>query len=177
MPEVALVAVLDADKEGFLRSETSLIQTAGRAARHLQGRVILYADEITDSMRRMIDLTAERRRIQEEYNRANGITPRKIEKAIRESMVQAEAAREAEEFVVKEAGEDYDVVRAIAEMEREMAEAAEAMEFERAALLRDQIYELKRAENPFKGTVQEKRRKPIAYHPGKGRPGGKKRKK
>ena len=177
LPEVALVAVLDADKEGFLRSETSLIQTAGRAARHLQGRVILYADEITDSMRRMIDLTAERRRIQEEYNRANGITPRKIEKAIRESMVQAEAAREAEEFVVKEAGEDYDVVRAIAEMEREMAEAAEAMEFERAALLRDQIYELKRAENPFKGTVQEKRRKPIAYHPGKGRPGGKKRKK
>jgi excinuclease ABC subunit B len=71
----------------------------------------------------------------------------------------------------------YDVVRAIAEMEREMAEAAEAMEYERAALLRDQIYELKRAENPFKGTVQEKKRKPVAYHPGKGRPGGWRKKK
>ena len=178
LPEVALVAVLDADKEGFLRSVTSLIQTAGRAARHLQGRVILYADQITDSMKRMLDLTRERRRVQEEYNRANGITPRKIEKAISESLVQAEKARETEEFVVREAGEDYDVVRAIAEMEREMAEAAEAMEFERAALLRDQIYELKQAENPFKGAVQEKKRKKIAYHPGKSRlfGGGRKRK-
>ena len=78
---------------------------------------------------------------------------------------------------MREAGEDYDVVRAIAEMEREMAEAAEAMEFERAALLRDQIYELKKAENPFKGTVQEKKRKTVAYHPGKGRPGGWRKKK
>jgi excinuclease ABC subunit B len=163
LPEVALVAVLDADKEGFLRSETSLVQTAGRAARHLDGRVILYADQITDSMRRMIDLTGERRRIQEAYNLANGITPTKIEKAISESLAQAEKAREAEEYVVREAGEDYDVVQAIAEMEREMAEAAEAMEFERAALLRDQIYELKREANPFKGTVQEKPRKPTMY--------------
>jgi excinuclease ABC subunit B len=177
LPEVALVAVLDADKEGFLRSETSLIQTAGRAARHLEGRVILYADRITDSMKRMIDLTQERRRVQEAYNFANDITPTKIEKAIRESLSQSEKARETEEYVVREAGEDYDVVRAIAEMEREMAEAAEAMEFERAALLRDQIYELKRAENPFKGTVQETKRKPMVYHPGKGRPGGRRKKK
>lgn len=175
LPEVALVAVLDADKEGFLRSQTSLIQTAGRAARHLQGRVILYADQITDSMRRMIDLTRERRRIQEEYNTAHHITPTRIEKAIRDSLAQDEKAREAEEFVVKEAGEDYDVVRAIAEMEREMAEAAEAMEFERAALLRDQIYELKKAENPFKGVVQEKKRKAVVYHPGKGRFRGRKK--
>lgn len=171
LPEVALVAVLDADKEGFLRSETSLIQTAGRAARHLQGRVILYADQVTDSMQRMIDLTRERRRQQEEYNRAHGITPRKIEKAISESLMQAEKAREAEEFAVHEAGADYDVVRAIAEMEREMFEAAEAMEFERAALLRDQIYELKKTENPFKGTVQIGKRKAIVYHPGKRLPG------
>ena len=177
LPEVALVAVLDADKEGFLRSETSLIQTAGRAARHLQGRVILYADQITDSMRRMLDLTAERRRVQEAYNRAHGITPRQIEKAIRETLVQEEKARETEEFVVKEAGEDYDVVRAIAEMEREMAEAAEAMEFERAALLRDQIFELKRAENPFKGAVQEAKRRPMVYHPDKGRSGGRRKRK
>lgn len=171
LPEVALVAVLDADKEGFLRSETSLIQTAGRAARHLQGRVILYADQVTDSMQRMVDLTRERRRQQEEYNRAHGITPRKIEKAISESLMQAEKAREAEEFAVHEAGADYDVVRAIAEMEREMFEAAEAMEFERAALLRDQIYELKKTENPFKGTVQIGKRKAIVYHPGKRLPG------
>ena len=171
LPEVALVAVLDADKEGFLRSETSLIQTAGRAARHLQGRVILYADQITDSMRRMLDLTIARRRVQEAYNLAHGITPRQIEKAIRETLVQEEKARETEEFVVKEAGEDYDVVRAIAEMEREMAEAAEAREFERAALLRDQIFELKRAENPFKGAGQEKKRRTIVYHPGKKLPG------
>jgi excinuclease ABC subunit B len=167
LPEVALVAVLDADKEGFLRSETSLVQTAGRAARHLQGRVILYADQVTDSMRRMIELTGERRRIQEAYNLANGITPRKIEKAIRDSLRQEEKARETEEYVVREAGGDYDVVRAIAEMEREMAEAAEAMEFERAALLRDQIYELKNEENPFKGLVQEGRRKSVVYHPGR----------
>ncbi len=177
LPEVALVAVLDADKEGFLRSETSLIQTAGRAARHLEGRVILYADQITESMRRMIDLTRARRSAQEAYNRANGLTPTKIEKAIHESLTQSEKAREMEEYVVREAGEDYDVVRAIAEMEREMAEAAEAMEFERAALLRDQIYELKRAENPFKGVAQEKKRKPAAGRPGKGRPGGWRRKK
>ena len=163
LPEVALVAVLDADKEGFLRSETSLVQTAGRAARHLDGRVILYADQVTDSMRRMIDLTGERRRIQEAYNLANGITPTKIKKAISESLAQAEKARETEEYVVREAGEDYDMVQGIAEMEREMAEAAEAMEFERAALLRDQIYELKREANPFRGTVQEKPRKPTMY--------------
>ena len=175
LPEVALVAVLDADKEGFLRSETSLIQTAGRAARHLAGRVILYADHVTDSMQRMIDLTRGRRRVQEAYNAANGITPTKIEKAISESLMQAEKAREAEEYVVKEAGEDYDVVRAIAEMEREMAEAAEAMEFERAALLRDQIYELKKADNPFKGTVQEAKRKPVVYHPGRSLPGGRRK--
>jgi excinuclease ABC subunit B len=179
LPEVALVAVLDADKEGFLRSETSLIQTAGRAARHLEGRVILYADQITDSMKRMIELTGERRRVQEAYNLANGITPTKIEKAISESLAQAEKAHEVEEYVVKESGEDYDVLQTIAEMEREMAEAADAMEFERAALLRDQIYELKRAENPFKGTVQEAPRKPkpVAYHPGKGKPGGKRKQK
>jgi len=177
LPEVSLVAVLDADKEGFLRSETSLIQTAGRAARHLQGRVLLYADKITNSMRRMMDLTAERRRVQEAYNLANDITPRQIEKAIRENLSQEEKSREVEETVVREAGEDYDVVRVIAEMEREMAEAADVMEFERAALLRDQIFELKRAENPFKGTVQQAKRKPVMYHPGKGRPRNRRKKK
>jgi len=169
LPEVSLVAVLDADKEGFLRSETSLIQTAGRAARHLQGRVLLYADKITNSMRRMMDLTAGRRQVQEAYNLANGITPRQIQKAISESLSQEETSREVEEMVVREAGEDYDVVQVVSEMEREMAEAADAMEFERAALLRDQIFELKKAENPFKGAAPQKKRKPTLYHPGKGR--------
>jgi len=177
LPEVSLVAVLDADKEGFLRSETALIQTAGRAARHLQGRVLLYADQVTKSMKRMMDLTAERRRVQEAYNLANDITPSQIEKAIREDLSQEEKGREVEETVVREAGEDYDVVRVIAEMEREMTEAADAMEYERAALLRDQIFELKRAENPFKGSAPQRKRKPIAYHPGKGRKGAWRKKK
>ena len=163
LPEVALVAVLDADKEGFLRSETSLIQTAGRAARHLRGRVILYADRMTDSMRRMMELTRERRLQQEAYNLANHITPQQIEKAISESLAQDEKARETEDYVVREGAEDFDVAQAIAEMEREMFEAAESMEFERAAMLRDQIFELKQAENPFKGLHQSKPRKPTVY--------------
>ncbi|MCS6772027.1 MAG: excinuclease ABC subunit UvrB [Kiritimatiellae bacterium] len=145
LPEVSLVAILDADKEGFLRSETSLIQTAGRAARHVDGRVILYADTITDSMRRMIDITRERRERQMAYNRAHGITPRSIQKAIQESLAIRREAEEAERMVVREAGVDYDVQKTIAEIEREMLEAAERLEFERAALLRDQLFELRRA--------------------------------
>jgi len=177
LPEVSLVAVLDADKEGFLRSETSLIQTAGRAARHLEGRVLLYADRVTNSMKRMIDLTQERRRVQEAYNLANGITPTQIKTAIRESLSQDEKSREVEETIVREAGEDYDVVRVIAEMEREMAEAADALEYERAALLRDQIFDLKKAENPFRGAEPQRKRKPVKYRPGKGRTGGWRKKK
>lgn len=170
LPEVALVAILDADKEGFLRSETSLIQTAGRAARHLEGRVILYADHITDSMRRMMDLTARRRCVQEAYNREHHITPRQIQKAIREDLQSERKARETEECIVRETGRDYDVQRAIATMEREMAEASEALEFERAAILRDQIYELKHVENPLKGSAQEKPRlKSARAHSGKSR--------
>ena len=161
LPEVSLVAVLDADKEGFLRSETSLIQTAGRAARHLEGRVILYADEITDSMRNMMELTRRRREAQEAYNREHGITPRQIRKAIREDLSTEEQARELEASMVREEGTDYDVERTIAAMEREMAEAAEALEFERAALLRDQILELKHEANPIKAAAQEKKRGPV----------------
>jgi excinuclease ABC subunit B len=143
LPEVSLVAILDADKEGFLRSETSLIQTAGRAARHTHGRVILYADQVTDSMRRMIERTNERRAIQLEYNRRHGITPRAIQKAVQESLVVREEATRVVSSVVREAGEDYDVQRVIEELEEEMFEAAEALEYERAAMLRDQIRELK----------------------------------
>ena len=145
LPEVALVAVLDADKEGFLRSGTSLIQTAGRTARHLEGRVILYADKVTDAMRAMMDVTQARRARQEAYNREHGITPHSVKRAINESLaLYSEARRVEERMVAAESHETYDVHRAIGELESEMLAAADALEFERAAMLRDEIRELKR---------------------------------
>ncbi len=148
LPEVSLVAILDADKEGFLRSETSLIQTAGRAARHLDGRVILYADRVTDSMRRMMELTESRRKKQSTYNAEHGITPHSIQKEISESL--KKEAEEAEEWVVRETGETYNVNQVIREMEQEMLEAAEKLEFERAAILRDELLELNASVEPAK---------------------------
>ncbi len=145
LPEVSLVAVLDADKEGFLRSETSLIQTAGRAARHLNGKVILYADQVTDSMRRMIEVTNARRSAQEAYNKRHRITPTAIQKNIQESLVLESSSREIENCVARESGAEYDVHATLREMEAEMLEAADALEFERAAILRDQIKELRLA--------------------------------
>jgi excinuclease ABC subunit B len=145
LPEVALVAVLDADKEGFLRSGTSLIQTAGRTARHLEGRVILYADKVTDAMRMMMDVTQARRAKQEAYNAEHGITPRSVKRAINESLaLYSEAQRVEERMVAAETHETYDVHRTVADLETEMLAAADALEFERAALLRDEIRELKR---------------------------------
>ncbi|NOY79789.1 MAG: excinuclease ABC subunit UvrB [Kiritimatiellaeota bacterium] len=144
LPEVSLVAILDADKEGFLRSETALIQTAGRAARHLDGRVILYADEITGSMQRMIDLTHERRARQKEFNRRHHIQPRSVKRAVQTSLHVREEAEEIVASVIRESGGDYDVAETLNRLEAEMHEAAEALEFERAAMLRDQIYALKR---------------------------------
>ncbi len=144
LPEVALVAVLDADKEGFLRSETSLIQTAGRTARHIGGRVVLYAEKVTGAMRQMMETTARRRARQQEYNIAHGITPRSIKRAINESLeLYSEARRVEERMVAAETHEVYDVHRTIGELEAEMLAAAEALEFERAAMLRDEIRELK----------------------------------
>ena len=150
LPEVSLVAVLDADKEGFLRSETALVQTAGRAARHTAGRVILYADVVTDSMAAMMARTAERRAIQQAYNDEHHVVPHAIRKAIREDDPLAAAARKADapgdpawSPLVAEPGADYDVAAAIDQMQQEMAEAAAALEFERAAMLRDQIRELR----------------------------------
>jgi len=148
LPEVSLVAILDADKEGYLRSETALIQTMGRAARHERGHVIMYADTITASMRRAIEETQRRRRIQEEYNRRHGITPTSIRKAVRDI---TERVRQG---VVAEAKAPYvahrhslsreEAARLIKELERQMKEAARRLEFEKAALLRDQIYDLRR---------------------------------
>ncbi|MCX6997211.1 MAG: excinuclease ABC subunit UvrB [Kiritimatiellaeota bacterium] len=148
LPEVSLVAILDADKEGFLRSETALIQTAGRAARHLHGTVIMYADKMTDSMRGMMEKCRLRREIQTAYNKKHHITPRSIQKSIQESMKTIEEAAEIEESVVRETGADYNVTEVLAELEKEMIEASAALEFERAALLRDQIHELQVAQQP-----------------------------
>jgi len=150
LPEVSLVAILDADKEGFLRSETSLIQTIGRAARNVNGRVILYADQITDSMRAAIEETRRRREIQLEYNRKHGITPETVRKQIRDIVQDAreeEARQEAEkaERIRRraQAMRPEELARQIQELEEQMYEAAKKLEFERAAELRDEIKELR----------------------------------
>ena len=143
LPEVSLVAILDADKEGFLRSETSLIQTAGRAARHIDGRVIMYAEKITDSMQRMLDKCDHRREKQTAYNVEHGITPQAIKKEIQESLKTIyETAEETVKAAVAEEGVEYSVSETIHQLEQEMLEAADALEFERAAVLRDQIKKL-----------------------------------
>ena len=158
------MAVLDADKEGFLRSDTSLIQTAGRAARHINGRVILYADIITDSMKRMMDETNDRREKQMAYNKAHHITPKGIERAINESLQLEEDARHVVESVA-ESQEAYDIERVISDLESEMLQAAEALEFERAAELRDEIRELRHgleahpAPKPSKKGARPRRKK------------------
>jgi excinuclease ABC subunit B len=144
LPEVSLVAVLDADKEGFLRSETSLIQTAGRAARNQAGKVILYADQITASMRRMMDITRDRREKQEAYNREHNITPQTVRRAVQASLRMYEEAEKTVAAVIREEGGDYDVTETIRQLESEMQEAADALEFERAAMLRDQIRDLRK---------------------------------
>ncbi|MCL1909583.1 MAG: excinuclease ABC subunit UvrB [Kiritimatiellaeota bacterium] len=144
LPEVALVAVLDADKEGFLRSATSLIQTAGRAARHEGGRVILYAERLTDSMRGMIRVTEERRAAQLAFNAEHGITPTGVKRALSEDYAVTSVVGEIEAKVFAEDGVGYDISVAIEEIKAEMLRAAEALEFERAAALRDELNELKK---------------------------------
>jgi len=141
LPEVALVAVLDADKEGFLRSFTSLIQTAGRAARHEKGRVIFYADQITESIRRTLEVTSYRRERQLAYNTEHGITPTGVRRGVQASLHTYDGTGAGKEAVVAESVDD--VAAVIAELEDEMQEAAGRLEFERAAVLRDQIDTLK----------------------------------
>jgi excinuclease ABC subunit B len=144
LPEVSLVAILDADKEGFLRSETSLMQTIGRAARNVNAKVILYADKVTEAMQRTIDETARRRQLQEEYNREHGITPETIKKAIHAGIeAQASAHAEANAKVGRTDETVYITEEYIAELEAEMMAAAEGMEFERAATIRDRISQLR----------------------------------
>ena len=147
IPEVSLVAILDADKEGFLRSERSLIQTIGRAARNANGHVIMYADHMTDSMNKAIGETKRRRQIQEAYNLEHGITPKTIQKKIPELIRATQAAEEEETYVTKVTkGKKLtksEIEKLIATLEVEMKEAAKALDFERAAELRDTIFELK----------------------------------
>ena len=142
LPEVSLVAILDADKEGFLRSETSLIQTIGRAARNAEGRVIMYADQITTAMRAAIDETNRRRGIQNAYNMAHGIVPKTIVKDVREliEITQSEADSACADGVKMTKAERE---REIARLEKEMKAAARMMEYEYAAVLRDRIIELR----------------------------------
>jgi len=147
LPEVSLVAVLDADKEGFLRSETSIIQTAGRASRNVEGEVILYADEVTSSMRRALEETRRRRKIQLEYNREHNITPQTIRKAIlADIQTRAMEMEEYEGAMVRERTAGYtapsEIPHLVRAMKREMRKAAENLEFEKAAQLRDRIREL-----------------------------------
>lgn len=164
LPEVSLVCILDADKEGYLRSETSLIQTAGRAARHVNGRVVLFADQVTQSIQRLLDITEYRRSKQVEYNEEHGITPKSVQRAVQESLHANPKGKDMERSVLRETGEDLDVLQILKELEEEMQEAAAVLEFERAALLRDQIAELKKrmgdaSGTPPPGTPPPKKRK------------------
>ncbi len=145
IPEVSLVAILDADKEGFLRSETSLIQTIGRAARNSEGQVIMYADNITGSMSRAISETNRRRSIQTEFNRIHGIVPKTIQKSVRDLIEATKAAEDEAKYSVKSGKMSIDDLnKAIDKLQKEMVQAAKDLQFERAAELRDKITELKR---------------------------------
>jgi len=162
LPEVSLVAVLDADKEGFLRSTTSLIQTAGRAARHLNGEVILYADVKTQSIQKFLAVTQYRREKQIAYNREHNITPRSVSRAVEDSLSSRDQQNAQAASVLRETAENLDITETLRELEGEMLAAANNLEFEKAALLRDQIKELKRLSG-------------AAPDPGKSRPYPKKR--
>ena len=140
IPEVSLVAILDADKEGFLRSETSLVQTVGRAARNAEGRVIMYADALTDSMARAINETNRRRAIQEQYNIENGITPQSVKNAVRALL---EITDKAEDDARRYGMSDDEKQELMRQLEDQMLAAAGELDFEKAAKLRDKLFELR----------------------------------
>jgi excinuclease ABC subunit B len=160
LPEVSLVCILDADKEGFLRSQTSLIQTAGRAARHINGEVVLFADTMTQSMQALISISEYRRAKQMEYNEAHGITPTTVRRAVQESLHTILRGREIAASVIQETGGDFNLTELLRELEEEMQQASANLEFERAALLRDQIMEVKSGTGLSK---IEPKRKPVKY--------------
>jgi len=166
LPEVSLVCILDADKEGFLRSQTSLIQTAGRAARHVNGEVVLFADQVTQSMEALISISEYRRAKQMEYNEQHGITPQTVRRAVQESLHTILRGREIAASIIQEAGGDFNVTELLRELEDEMQQASANLEFERAALLRDQIMEVKSGAGISK--IEPKRR-PVKYTRNAGR--------
>jgi excinuclease ABC subunit B len=166
LPEVSLVCILDADKEGFLRSQTSLIQTAGRAARHINGEVVLFADQVTQSMEALMSISEYRRTKQMEYNEKHGITPQTVRRAVQESLHTILRGREIAASVIQEAGGDFNVTELLRELEDEMQRASANLEFERAALLRDQIMEVKNGAGIAK---IEPRRRPVKYSRNAGR--------
>jgi len=166
LPEVSLVCILDADKEGFLRSQTSLIQTAGRAARHINGEVVLFADIVTDSMQALISISEYRRAKQMEYNEKHGITPQTVRRAVQESLHTILRGRQIASSVINEAGGNFDLTELLRELEDEMQRASANLEFERAALLRDQIMEVKSGTGLAK--IEPKRR-PVKYTRNNGR--------
>jgi excinuclease ABC subunit B len=166
LPEVSLVCILDADKEGFLRSQTSLIQTAGRAARHVNGEVVLFADQVTQSMQALISISEYRRSKQLEYNEKHGITPQTVQRAVQESLHTILRGREVERSVIQEAGGDFNLSELLRELEDEMQRASANLEFERAALLRDQILEVKSGTGI---SNIEPRRRPVKYSRNSGR--------
>lgn len=141
IPEVSLVAILDADKEGFLRSERSLIQTIGRAARNTDGTVIMYADELTDSMEKAISETNRRRKIQEDYNQKHGITPKTIQKSVRDNITMTTVEDISVEYKLEKNENIQDVITQLTD---QMLQHAANMEFEKAAELRDKIKELEK---------------------------------
>ena len=151
IPEITLVAILDADKEGFLRSETSLIQTVGRAARNSEGHVIMYADKITDSMRVAIEETNRRRKIQQEYNEAHGITPTTIKKAVRDLIAISKAVTDSDDRFKKdpESMDEKELKKLAKELEKKMRQAAVELNFEQAAKLRDRMLEVKKMLQDF----------------------------
>jgi len=142
LPEVSLVAILDADKEGFLRSETSLIQTIGRTARNVNAEVILYADEVTQSMQKAMDETERRRKVQLEHNKENNITPQTIRKGIRKSLEEESASKKIARQMVKEDEAEYVTQEYIRELEEEMLQVASDLNFEKAAEIRDRVLKL-----------------------------------
>ena len=172
LPEVSLVAILDADKEGYLRSATSLIQTAGRAARHLNGEVILYADVKTQSIQKFLAVSEYRRQRQVAYNQEHGITPRIVVRAIEQSLASDYATKQQAAAVLNEAAANFDVTETLRELEAEMLTAANNLEFEKAALLRDQIKELKRQFGQTSGPAKAlavKAATAVSYRKGKKR--------
>lgn len=167
LPEVSLVAILDADKEGYLRSATSLIQTAGRAARHLHGEVVLYADVMTQSIQKFLATSEYRRRKQLAYNEEHHITPRSVTRAVEESLSTRRDGQKAA-AVINDAGGNFDVTETIRQLEQEMVEAAQELQFEKAALLRDQIRELKRNFDGARAGPPPSKQEPVSYPKRKG---------